>query len=370
MKLNHKRFLSLMLTGMMAAGAVTGCGAKTDTKAPASAVEKAEAANKEDKAESAELPVVRAAVMPYLNSVPINYMKENGLDEKNGFKLETVPFTTGAPMNEAISTNAYDVGVLSTATVYSLATYGAYLIADFGDSAGGTGIYVRPDSDITKVSGYNPTYPEVMGDPDTVRGKQVIYQTGHVSHMTSLKWLEKIGVNADEVDIVNMEQASAYQAFLAGEGDAVALAPPFSYSAEEQGWICVADLNNMDIPQREGVIATPKAYNEKHDLLVAFIKALFEANEALRDDPEMEVRLLSDWYKANGSETAEEIVRKEVETRPLMTVEDACGEELGAATRMNAEFFVELGTLEASKLPVYDTNIVSDILEEAIGYKK
>lgn len=362
MKKHCKKVLGLLVAGAMAAGLVTGCSTGTKT---------AETQVTGDSQEvGTDLPIVRAAVMPYLNSVPVNYIKDNGLDVENGFKLETVAFTTGAPMNEAISTDAYDVGVLSTATVYSLATYGAYQIADFADSAGGTGIYVRPDSAIAGASGYNPTYPDVLGDPDTVRGIEVIYQTGHVSHMTALKWLEKIGVNADEIDAVNMEQASAYQAFLAGEGDAVALAPPFSYNAEEQGWICVADLNNMDVPQRESVIATPKAYEEKHDLLVAFVKALFQANEALRSDQDMEVQLLSDWYKENGSETAEEVVRKEVETRPLMTIEEACGEEMGAATRLNAEFFVELGTLEAEKLPVYDTNIVTDIVEEAIGYKK
>lgn len=362
MKITYKRFLCLMLAGVLSVGMTTACGTKDGSNASG------EARATEKKENVDELPIVRAAIMPYLNSVPVNYIKDNGLDEKNGFKLETVPFTTGAPMNEAISTDAYDVGVMSTATVYSLATYGAYLIADFGDSAGGTGIYVRPDSDIAKASGYNPTYPDLLGDPESIRGKQIIYQTGHVSHMTSLKWLEKVGVNADEVDIVNMEQASAYQAFLAGEGDAVALAPPFSYNAEEQGWICVADLNNMDVPQREAVIATPKAYKEKHSLLVAFTKALFEANEALRADPEMEARLLAEWYKTNGSETAEAVVKKEVETRPLLTSEEARNEELGAATRLNAEFFVELGTLEASKLPIYDTNIVTDIIEEAIGY--
>lgn len=368
MRLTYKRFLCFMMAGVLTASLATACGAKSEPKNETNVTK--DTKGTEQKEEPENLPVVRAAIMPYLNSVPVNYIKDKGLDEKNGFKLETVPFTTGAPMNEAISTDAYDVGVMSTATVYSLATYGAYLIADFGDSAGGTGIYVRPDSDIAGASGYNPTYPDLMGDPDSVRGKQIIYQTGHVSHMTSLKWLEKIGVNADEVDIVNMEQASAYQAFLAGEGDAVALAPPFSYNAEEQGWICVADLNNMDVPQREAVIATPKAYKEKHDLLVAFTRALFEANEALRADPEMEAQLLAEWYKENGSETAEAVVKKEVETRPLLTAKEACSEELGAATRLNAEFFVELGTLEVSKLPVYDTNIVTDILEEAIGYGK
>ena len=347
----------------MAASFAYGCG-NSETSNTASAQ------GKESEEGDEELPVLRAAVMPFLNSVPVNYIADNGLDEKYGFELEIIQFTTGGVMNEAIASNEWDVAVMSTASVYSLATYGAYLIADYADSAGGTGLYVRPDSPIADAIGYNPTYPDIMGNPDTVRGKQVIFQNGHVSQLTTLKWLEKIGVNPDEIDAVNMEQSSAYQAFLAGEGEVAALAPPFNYRAEEEGWVCVADLNSLEVPQRESVLATAIAYEEKHDLLVAFIKALFEANEILRNDQDLEVELLSEWYAVNGSETDEETIRKEVETRPFLTIEEACAEELGASTRMNAEFFVEIGTLEADKMSVYDTNIVTDVLAEAIGYGK
>ena len=357
----YKKMLKRVLGCALSVCLLAGCGASGTATT---------SSENDGKAAESELPVLKAAVMPFLNSVPVNYIVDNGLDEKYGFKLETVQFVSGGSMNEAIASNAWDVAVMSTASVYALATYQAYLIADFADSAGGTGIYVRPDSEIASVKGYNPTYPEVMGDPDTVRGKQIIYQNGHVSHMTALKWLEKIGVNPDEVEVVNMEQASAYQAFLAGEGDAAALAPSVSYAGEEQGWVCVADLNNLDGPQNESVIATPKAYDEKHDLLVAFVKALFEANEALCKDQDLEVQLLSDWYKKNGSDIDEETVRKEVEMRPLLTAEEAKNMELGASTKANAEFFVEIGTLEADKLSIYDTNIVTDIVEEAIGYGK
>ena len=82
----------------------------------------------------------------------------------------------------------------------------------------------------------------------------------------------------------------------------------------------------------------------------------------------MEMELLAEWYAVNGSETDDETIRKEVETRPFLTAEEACSEELGASTRMNAEFFAEIGTLEVDKLSVYDTNIVTDVLAEAIGY--
>src|SRR5699024_2626969 len=37
-----------------------------------------------------DLPVIKVAVMPFLNSLPIVYMQENGLDVANGFKMETV----------------------------------------------------------------------------------------------------------------------------------------------------------------------------------------------------------------------------------------------------------------------------------------
>ena len=127
----------------------------------------------------AELPVLKVAVMPFLNCLPVQYMIENGLDVANGFQIETVYFANGTAMNEALAADQWEVGTLSAAAVNSLAIYGAYCIADIGHSEGGLYTLVSPDSPIAQVHGSNPSYPDVYGDADSVRGGRYRHPDRH-----------------------------------------------------------------------------------------------------------------------------------------------------------------------------------------------
>ena len=94
--------------------------------------------------------------MPFLNSLPIVYMQENGLDVANGFKMETVYFANGGTMNEALAADEWEIGTLSAAAVNSLAIYGAYCVADVAHSEGGLYTLCPADSPIAQVKGSNP----------------------------------------------------------------------------------------------------------------------------------------------------------------------------------------------------------------------
>ena len=101
-----KRWMSLLMAGVMAMGLLTGCAPEP--------VESTTAAQAEGTAEGGEdtsdLPVLKVAVMPFLNSIPVKYMVDNGLDVKNGFKIETVYFANGGTMNEALAADQWEVG--------------------------------------------------------------------------------------------------------------------------------------------------------------------------------------------------------------------------------------------------------------------
>jgi len=96
-----------------------------------------------------------------------------------------------------------------------------------------------------RVKGYNPSYPNVYGDPDTVKGAKILLPIGTAQHFTTLKWLEKIGVKAEDVNIVNMETAQAYQALKADQADAVALNIPTFFDAKNDGMVQVGNLADM-----------------------------------------------------------------------------------------------------------------------------
>ena len=347
--------LTILLT-LAACGAAPAEDAASTGNAPA------------EDAASADLPVLKVAVMPFLNSLPIKYMVDNKLDEANGFKIETVYFANGGAMNEALAADQWEVGTLSAAAVNSLAIYGAYCIADIGHSEGGLYTLVKPDSPIAQVKGYNPSYPDIYGDPDTLKGVVVATNTGTISHLNVNTWLEVLGLSPDDVEIVSMDFPAAYQALKTGNCDVAALNPPTSYTAESEGYVVTSSLSSLNVPQFDSIIVSNKAFNERRDVLVNYVKAFFQATDALQADPDMAAQELLNWYTENGSEITLEACATEIATRPFVTSEEAKTITIGDSVSITGEFWVSQELLEESRFPEIAKHIDNTIVKEALGF--
>ena len=352
-----KRWIALALVLVMAFSLVA-CGSTSSSQPVAGSGETG----------GEDLPVLKVAVMPFLNTLPIVYMIENGLDVANGFKIETVYFANGTAMNEALAADQWEVGTLSAAAVNSLAIYGAYCIADIGHSEGGLYTLCKSDSPIAAVKGANPSYPDVYGDADSLRGAVIATQTGTISHLNVNKWLEVLGLTPDDVELVSMDFPSAYQALKTGNCTVAALNPPTSYTAEAEGYVVTSSLTTLGVPQYDSIIVSNKAFNNRRDVLVNYVKAFFQATDALQADPEMATQMLYDWYTENGSETTLEACATEVETRPFVTSEEAKTVTIGESVEVTGEFWVSQGLLEESKYPEIATHVDDSIVKEALGF--
>lgn len=356
-----KKLLSIVLCAVMAASMFAGCGGAASSAAASSAP----AGGKSEPA--GELPVLKVAVMPFLNSIPIKYIVDNKLDEKNGFKIETVYFANGGAMNEALAANEWEVGTLSAAAVNSLAIYGAYCVADIGHSEGGLYTLCNKDSKIAGVKGSNPSFPEVYGDAETVKGSIIATNTGTISHLNVIKWLEKLGLTTEDVEIVHMDFPSAYQALMTGNCDVAALNPPTSYQAEAEGMVITSSLSALGVPQYDSIIASNKAFTDRKDVLEMYIKAFFEATDALQADPEMAAQLLLDWYTENGSKSSLEACKTEIKTRPFVTSEEAKTITVGDSVQVTAEFWVSQELLDEGKFPEVAKHIDDTAVKSALG---
>lgn len=361
------------------AGALAGCAPKpvepatqapkTTAAAESKSAEKADTPGEPLETQSTEdLPVLKVAVMPFLNSIPVKYMMDQGLDTKNGFKIEPVYFANGGAMNEALAADQWEVGTLSAAAVNSLAIYGAYCIADIGHSEGGLYTLCQPDSPIAKIKGANPSYPDVYGDAETLKGAVIATNTGTISHLNVIKWLEKLGLTTEDVEIVHMDFPSAYQALMTGNCDVAALNPPTSYQAEAEGMVVTSSLTSLSVPQFDSIIVSKKAFEGKREVLVGYVDAFFEATDALQADPDMAAQLLLDWYTENGSESSLEACKTEIQTRPFVTSGEAADISIGDSVQVTGEFWVSQELLDESKFPEIAKHVDDTILKEALGY--
>ena len=93
-----KKLTALFLAGAMSLS-LAACGGAASSTASGAADGTGETAASTESSEAGDLPTLKVAVMPFLNSLPIEYMVQNGLDEANGFKIETVYFSNGGAMN-------------------------------------------------------------------------------------------------------------------------------------------------------------------------------------------------------------------------------------------------------------------------------
>lgn len=312
---------------------------------------------------SEELPVLRVAMMPFITSLPAQYIKVNKLDEKAGFKMETTMFASGAPMNEALAADLWDVGAMGAAAVTGVANYDMTIIGEVLESQDGLGVFAKPDSKIASVKGFNPSYPNAYGDPETVKGSTILLPIGTAQHFTTLKWLEKIGVKPEEVNIVNMDTAQAYQALQAGQADAVALNVPTFFDAVNDGMVQVGNLADLGTKYVDMVTANKKSLEEKPELIQKYMDLVVEACAALNADQDMATQLMMDFLKEAGAESTEESVRSDLGRVKFIEAKDWETRELGSFAKELGEFYIGLGQLDASLMDKFETNIITTYIE-------
>ena len=349
-----KKYLALILALVLALS-LAACGGNSGSNAKA-----------DGKSDSGELPTLRVAAMPFITSLPTYYIQQNNLGEKYGFQMDVTMFATGAPMNEALAADLWDVGAMGAAAVTGVANYDEMIIGEVLESVDGLGVFVKPDSPIATDEGYNPSYPTVKGSPETVKGITILTPVGTAQHMTVLKWLEKLGMESTDVNIVNMDSVQAYQALQAGQCDAASLNVPTFFDAINDGMVQVGNLADMGIKYVDMVVANRKAVEGKPELVQAYMDALTEACEALQNDQDMAADLFVQFLKENGSETSRENCVADLERVQFITRTDWKDRQIGNFAKELGEFYVGQGQLEPNVIDKFETNVVDTFVK---GYK-
>lgn len=352
-----KRVLAGFLTVALAVAALAGCQKAEGTKKT----------DQEQETTSKELPVLRVAVMPFYISSQIGYIMDNKLDEANGFKIEPVMFPTGAPMNEAIASDSYDVATIGGAFVFGVANFDAHVIASHIDGTGGNEVWAYKDSALAGEKGVNADYPDILGSPNTVKGSKIVQTTGTTGQLAVTKWLEVIGVPETDVQMVHMEFAQCYQAFKGGQADVAALTSPYCFQTDDS-MVKVADLEQLGLQLYEEITMTDKAYNneEVKAIIPAFLKTLYEVNDELEADPEKKFEAVKKWYNDNGGAATDEDIQSECDLKPFVTSQDAKALELGKYEITYAEFMVSQDKLDKDKVETVKKNSTSEFLDEAL----
>lgn len=229
-------------------------------------------------------------------------LKELGLLEKHlpktgkykdfAYKLEWQNFTSGPPITNGMMANKIHIGMMGD---YPLLVNGAtgqanknetQLIAIIAYNAygGGNGVVVHKDS---------PYYE--LAD---LKGKTVSVPFGSAAHGMMLQAMQERGwpdnfwslvSQSPEVGTTNLQEKR-----IDGHGDFVPFAELLPYRGFARK---IFDGAETKIPTFHGIVVR-KDFAEKYpEIVVAYIKALMEANDWLRKDPKLATTKIEEWTK-------------------------------------------------------------------------
>lgn len=391
---------AVLCTGLLA-GCSTGAGGSSDKKAAAGAESAVGAENtarsgktdETDKsAQKKNFELTVSAIGGSLNYLPIYIAQQEGWFDEAGIKVKEVLFTNGPVQMESLSSNGWDLGCTGVGGTFAgVLGYDALVLGASNTDDGTQYIFARNDSDIVKAGkGHNKLNGEIYGDAESWKGKSVLCNTGSVTQYVLIKMLEGFGLTMSDVKFVAMDPATAYSAFMAGEGDACVLTGAggtFKMLAESGKYTAAASGPMVDSGLMCYFIANRSSYAdpEKYEAMKEFMKVYFKSMDWIKENKDKAIDYCVDMNDENGSSMDRDTTAKYLEADTYYTLPEACdmlnnkaegssNTILDQRTLDVLDFFISVGNYKKGDNQRYmghtDGKLLNEVLSETMSPAK
>lgn len=356
-----KRILALVL--VIAIGiAMVACGKTPATDTSTSTPSSSASNNSEEASLSGKTLIV--GTMANSIGLPIHYAQEQGWFDEVGLDISVQLFSNGAVINEAMAAGQLDMAVSGMASVYALSTGMYTYVGDGVITKSGQAMYARAGSDITKGDG---PISGTLGNADALKGAKVLGPASTTAHYQALKYMESFGLSDNDYEFINMDYASAYQAFISGEGDLLPTISPYTTQLEQAGYVKVCDVAlTLGSPQMDALYVNNEVYEERYADVKAFLDVYYRACEVLANDDELRSDIAINWYAENGRTFTDDDMAAEIENQTYSTLKtlDTSEYVFGSTMTVIGEFFTGQGLIDPSMLPNIEASLKKDIIHE------
>jgi len=245
-------------------------------------------------------------------------------------------FPSGAPQMAAAASGSWDVGGTGSApAVLGAARFSIVTIGITNNESAGNALMARA-ADIAAI----------RADPKTLKGQRLLVTTNSTGEYAAAACIKSYGLRyPDDVEVVNLNQQQIISAFATGTGKIAGLWAPNIYTLESKAGaklLCSGQDAGAIVP---GALIARREYAEKNpDRVAKFLAVYLRGVNYIRNHKEEAVSMMGDFYALTGTELVPEYLEREIDTRPMFTLQEqmAIMDKAGGESKAD-KWFDELG---------------------------
>ena len=291
------------------------------------------------------------------------YLPKTGKYKDIQFKIDWQNFTSGPPVTNSMIANKLQIGMMGD---YPLLVNGATfqtspetrselvaIIAYNADGAG-NGLVVHKDSPYYQLS--------------DLKGKQVSVPFGSAAHGMLLKAMEDRGWKDDFWELSSQSPEVGTTNLQERKIDAHADFVPFAELLPFRGFARkIFDGVETKVPTFHGIVVRKDFADKYPEFVVAYLKALMDANDWVRKDPKMAAEKIEEWTK-----TEKEVVYMFLGPSGIMTLDPTIKPKWIQAIKYDTGVLQRMGRVKEFNADAWvnETYIKQAFKEKGLDYEK
>lgn len=225
-----------------------------------------------------EAKTIKVGVLNVADSGVLHVAKENGFFEKNGVKVELVPFASAPEQSKAMEGGAIDA-MMTDPIVQSLINKGDRKVTEVAIALG----EVPEQGKFVVVSSPNTTHKTVK----SLEGAKIAISEGTMMDFLLDSYCEVLGIDVNKIEKVNVPSLSLrMEMLLQNKIDDAVLPDPLGDLALSKGAGLVIDDTKLKENLSQSIIVVDsKLVKENKDEVQAFVHGYVEAAKDINKDP-------------------------------------------------------------------------------------
>lgn len=300
--------------------------------------------------------------------------KKMGWDKNEGLDVDMIVFDSGPAQMEALPAKQWQMGGTGVGgQLIGGMRYKIYNLAPVVDEGEVNTFWIRANSPISKVKGFNPDFPDLYGSPETVKGATILFTSQTTVHYIIGKWLNALGLKESDVKLTNLDQSSIPVAFEKGIGDVASVWAPFNFTLQRMGMVKAGSTRSSKAFTATTLVGDKEWCDANPELVAKFLRVYFRASQAINEQKGSDkiVALYRDFLndfcglKSQPQEAAQDLA-----VHPRWSLEEALklstpnGSNPSTMTTWlnnSVEFFASIGRFSANEAEKFKkANIATD----------